>query len=103
MMENRSKSDVLAELKKTCSEIKALILTQHPQSLLGYLWSHILLSVLSRTSQDAETLAPVSDDENTIVFAMEYVHAVIAADESFPTEFKNADEATANSVIALCN
>lgn len=103
MTENRSKAHVLADLKSTCSEIKALILTQYPQSLLGYLWSHIFLSVLSRTSDDAESLAPVSDDENTIVFAMEYVHAVTAADDSFPSEFKNADEASATSLLALCN
>jgi hypothetical protein len=98
----RSKADVLTELKSTCAQIKELILTQCPQGLLGYLWSRIFLSVFSRTESGADALAPVADAENTIVFAMEYVHAVTAADASFPSEFQNADEDVANSLLVLC-
>jgi hypothetical protein len=98
---SRDKADVLAELKSVCAEIKACILTQYPQSLLGYLWSLIFLSVFARTEEGADVLSPVSEDENTIIFAMEYVHAATAADASFPTEFKNVDEQAANSLVAL--
>jgi len=97
----RTRDETLAELKQTCAEIRELILAEYPPALIGGLWCFLLLSLLARTNAGAENLTPVSQDENTIVFAMEYVHAVTAGDASFPSEFRNVDEEAITRLISL--
>ncbi len=99
--ESRTKVDVLAELKLVCEQLRCLIVQEYPPTLIGALWSYLLISLFSKTEAGSETLAPVSAQENTIVFAMEYVHAVTACDASFPSEFKNVEEDALNQLLLL--
>jgi hypothetical protein len=97
----RTKDETLVELKQTCAEICELILAEYPPALLGTLWTFLIMSVFARTEAGAENLTPVSDDESTIVFAMEYVHAATACNSSYYSEFKNVDEETVTKLLEL--
>lgn len=89
---------VLAELRRTCSDLRDRIKRMSPPVLIGYLWAQVLMSLISRhePDRDGDRLPSVAPQENTILFAMEYVHASIAVDgtSDSPEEFceKNAQE-----------
>ncbi len=78
---------LLAELRENCHELRKLINSQRPTHLIGYLWSMVLLSLMSKSKEEDDSLPPVTGDESEIIIAMEYVHAVISTDgihDSYP-------------------
>ena len=50
---------------------------------------------------ESTELPPVSGDEKEILFAMEYIHAVLATDGIQVSEFKNVDEDLAHELLHL--
>ncbi|UVC11192.1 hypothetical protein IHQ71_11805 [Rhizobium sp. TH2] len=100
--DGNSAEKVLAELRGTCLEIRRLVRTQSPKALIGYLWAQVLMSLLGKSSSSPKKaqLPNVSTDENTIMFAMEYIHATVVVDGLAETENK-VDEAIAKQIVDL--
>ena len=94
--------DVLAELRKTCADLRGHIKRMYPPALIGYLWAQVLMSLINRhdPDHDGDGLPSVSPQENAILFGMEYIHATIAVD-GVPEEPEQFDEAAAQEIIRL--
>lgn len=96
--------EVLDELRATCDEIRRLINTQYPPSLIGYFWSMMFLALMGKSQEsESEELAPASADEANLVFAMEYIHAVIASNGISISDFANVEEDVANKILDLAS
>ena len=75
----RAHSKGRSEMEAAAERLRVAILEADPMSLLGYLWAQILMARLAAGSGngDASTESSSSDDE-TVILALEYVHAVLA-------------------------
>lgn len=73
-----------------------------PQALVGYLWAQVLMSLIGRHNQDhdGDGLPSVSPHENSLLFAMEYVHATVSVD-GLPESFSEFDENAAKEIVKL--
>ena len=93
---------VLDDLRQTCGEIRQLINTQYPPALIGYFWSMMFLALMGKSQKsESNELAPATADESNLIFAMEYIHAVIASDGISIGEFANVEEDVANRILEL--
>ena len=73
-----------------------------PQALVGYLWAQVLMSLIGRhdPDQDGDRLPSFSPRENSLLFALEYVHATVSVD-GLPESFSEFDENAANEIVEL--
>ena len=93
---------VLADLRVICEEIRSLIQTQYPPSLIGYFWNMMFLSLIGKADPDNDDQPLVAGpDEQTLIFGMEYVHAVIASDGLSVSEFRNVETEVGDRILEL--
>lgn len=97
-----TEEEVLNDLKAKCQRIRELIRPMMPQALVGYLWAQVLMSLMGRhdPDQDGDGLPSFSPNEQSLLFAMEYVHATVSVD-GLPSSFDEFDETAANQVVEL--
>lgn len=91
------------ELRSVCSDLSELIATQYPPSVIGSLWGMMLISLMGRSEPVDDSLPPVSVDESSVLFAMEYVHAVAASRADTITEFANVEDGVVEKILELSN
>lgn len=93
---------ILSELRSKCDEIRALVRTQYPPALIGYFWNMMFLQLIQKADDTADEIGSVAGpDEQVLIFAMEYVHAVIASDGIDKPEFANIDTEVGDQIIEL--
>jgi hypothetical protein len=101
-VDGRTSEAVLSDLRATCQKMRELIKRKSPQALVGFFWTQVLMSLIGRhkPDKDGHGLPSFSHQENSILFAMEYVHASVSVDgvTEEPEEF---DEAAAQAIIGL--
>lgn len=94
--------EVLSELRSKCDEIRALVRTQYPPALIGYFWNMMFLQLFQKADDSADQIGLVAGpDEKDLLFAMEYIHAVIASDGLDNPEFANVDTEVGDKIIEL--
>lgn len=69
-----------AQLEAAAERLRVAILAAEPMSLLGYLWAQLLLGRLATSADEAGAQAPdcISGHDETVVLALEYIHAVLS-------------------------
>lgn len=97
-----TEDEVLRDLRAKCGRIRELIRPMMPQALVGYLWSQVLMSLIGRHNpdQDGDVLPSFSPHENSLLFAMEYIHATVSVD-GLPESFNAFDESSAKAIVEL--
>jgi hypothetical protein len=88
--------DLRKEMENLAAQLKDLVLSQPPEQLLGYLWSHLLLSMAKPT--DGEESVPLINLESAQM-ALEYIHAILSCFDSAPDEAGQLDEGAVNAII----
>lgn len=100
----KNPEEVLSELRSKCDEIRALVRTQYPPALIGYFWNMMFLQLFQKADDSADQIGLVAGpDEKDLLFAMEYIHAVIASDGLDNPEFANVDTEVGDKIIELSN
>lgn len=92
---------LLSELRAKCDEIRTLVRTQYPPALIGYFWNMMFLQRFQADDAADETGLIAGPGEQDLIFAMEYVHAVIASDGLDTSEFANIDTEVGDQIIKL--
>ena len=91
--------ELRTEMEGLAAELKTLILSQPPTGLLGYLWAQFVLSQIRGDQKDGEL--QIDEVRETIVFVLEYVHAVTSCFDVEGDQIHEFDEATAQKVIDI--
>lgn len=89
-----------AELEQAAERLRVAILAADPLSLLGYLWAQLLLGKLADAGGENPESDATSKDrshDETIIVALEYVHAVLSGHAQNTGEAK--EEAALSAVV----
>jgi hypothetical protein len=101
-LELSDSNEILARLRATCEEIRSLVRTQYPPSLIGYFWNMMFLSLIGKSDGDSDDGNLVAGpDEQALICAMEYVHAVVASDGLDVSDFRQAEPEVGDRIIEL--
>ena len=89
-------------MRALSSELRTLLENEYAPSVLGYCWSMMLLARTAKSSDTPDEGLPlVCANEDDIIIAMEYVHAVFAGCSSPETELKQLDPNIGARIIEL--
>jgi SEC-C motif len=89
------------KMEYLASKLRDLVLSQPPADLLGYLWSNLLLASFAESEPDYVSNTETDNQKNSLLIALEYVHAVLSCFEEPPEGFGKFREEAAIDLLAI--
>ena len=87
------------EMEGLASKLRDLILSTPPEELLGYLWGSLLVSGLKDSALAKDANSDAAGQMDSVLVALEYVHAVLSCFVTGPEVPERLNEALASEIV----
>jgi hypothetical protein len=95
----RAADSLRLDMEGLASTLKDLMLSAPPEDLLGYLWGCLLRGVIRESGTSAIEGADTKSQKETVLVALEYVHAVLSCFDSQPEHRQRLREDIAAKIL----